>query len=290
MSSFSLALQTLFALLAFAGNSILCRLALQDHSIDANSFTIIRLLSGAIILALLLSWQKQGVFERPSLPRLKQAAYLFCYAAGFSYAYVLLGTAAGALILFVSVQVTILVIQYLKGKQSKPLELVGLALALMSFIAWMLPNSQRPSLTGLALMVIAGIAWGFYTLAGKSSQHPQKDTAQNFLFSLLFIPILFPLYVFEESIVLSHNGIYLAIASGALTSGLGYWVWYKVLPSFSALSAGVIQLSVPALAALGGIIWNNEPLTLVFMLASSGILLGIFLVLYSGQYTKKQKP
>jgi drug/metabolite transporter (DMT)-like permease len=284
MSSFSLGLQTLLALLAFAGNSVLCRLALNDHLIDANSFTIIRLFSGAVMLLALIFMmnKKQASIEKPNRPRLNQAAYLFIYAALFSIAYLMLGTAAGALILFVSVQLTMLLVQYIQGRKSTKLELCGLLLALGSFAAWMLPSAQRPDLLGVLLMAIAGIAWGFYTIAGKTSLNPQFDTAQNFLYSLLFCVFLLPLFWFQETALLSKQGVILAITSGAITSGLGYWLWYRVLPAFTSLSAGVMQLSVPVLAAIGGMIWNQEAITLTFMLASCGILGGIFLVLYSG--------
>lgn len=284
MSPLSLGLQTVLALLAFAGNSVLCRLALNDGLIDANSFTIIRLISGAAILFALLFImnRKHAIIEKPNKPRLKQAAYLFIYAACFSIAYLMLGTAAGALILFVSVQLTMLLVQYIQGRRSTKLELTGLILALGSFAAWMIPSAQRPEMSGVFIMAIAGIAWGFYTIKGKASQHPQKDTAQNFLYSVLFCLLLLPLYWLHTAMNITTQGILLAVSSGAVTSGLGYWLWYKVLPAFTSLSAGVMQLSVPVLAAIGGIMWNNEAITLTFALASSGILAGIFLVLYSG--------
>lgn len=284
MSVPSLALQTLFALMAFAGNSVLCRLALNDGLIDANSFTIIRLLSGACLLVplLLITSGKYNKIEKPTTVRMKQAAYLFIYAACFSIAYLMLGTATGALILFVSVQLTMLVVQYFQGRRSTGLELTGLILALGSFAAWMAPATDRPDVSGIALMALAGIAWGFYTITGKSSSNPQHDTAQNFFYSLIFCILLVPLYSLQTNMHISTNGLFLAITSGAITSGLGYWLWYKVLPYFTSLSAGVMQLSVPILAAIGGMLWNHEPITLTFMLASSGIIGGIFLVLYSG--------
>jgi drug/metabolite transporter (DMT)-like permease len=277
-------MQTVLALLAFAGNSVLCRLALNDGLIDANSFTIIRLISGACILVALVFVmnRKHAPIEKPSKLRIKQAAYLFVYAACFSIAYLMLGTAAGALILFVSVQLTMLTVQYIQGRRSTKLELAGLLLALGSFAAWMIPGAQRPDVSGVLLMAIAGIAWGYYTIAGKTSQNPQKDTAQNFFYSVFFCVFLIPLYWLHDAINITNQGTLLAIASGAITSGLGYWLWYRVLPSFTSLSAGVMQLSVPILAAIGGIIWNHEAITLTFILASSGILGGIFLVLYSG--------
>ncbi|GAA6133628.1 DMT family transporter [Oceaniserpentilla sp. 4NH20-0058] len=290
MSPFSLALQTTFALLAFAGNSVLCRLALQDPQIDATSFTIIRLISGAFILVALLNLKIQLILNKPNPRQIRQAAYLFIYAAGFSYAYILLGTAPGALVLFVTVQLAMLIRQFLQGKTLRRLELVGIALAVICFVSWLAPSTQRPDLFGILLMIFAGIAWAFYTLSGKNSQNAQLDTARNFINSLLFIPLIVPLYWWIAEPMITTNGVLLAFTSGAITSGLGYWVWYKVLPNFSALSAGVMQLSVPIIAAIGGILWNNETITLTFFLASLGILSGIFLVLYSGQQAITKKP
>lgn len=292
MSPHLLITQTLFALLAFAGNSVLCRLALQDESIDATSFTALRLISGALILCVLIYWKSQSVnvFKTFNQNRFKQGAYLFVYAAGFSYSYILLGTAVGALVLFVTVQITMLAVQVIQGRSVRRLEVIGLSIALMSFITWMLPDSQRPHVLGLVLMVIAGIAWGLYTLAGKASTNPQQDTAQNFLVSVCFLPLIIPVFWLYSELHLTDQGVLLAITSGAVTSGLGYWVWYKVLPHFSALSAGVMQLSVPVLAAFGGIIWNQESLELNFILASLGILAGIFLVLYSHHQATLKKP
>ncbi len=291
MSSLALGLQTLLALLAFAGNSVLCRLALNEGLIDANSFTVVRLISGAFVLMTLLFLvnPKRTVIEPPNASRIKQAAYLFVYAACFSIAYLMLGTAAGALILFVSVQLTMLIVQYVQGRRSTLLELLGLTLALGSFAAWMVPGAQRPDVSGVVLMAIAGVAWGFYTINGKASINPQKDTAHNFLYSVFFCVVLIPLYWLNEPLHLSYQGLLFAIASGAITSGLGYWLWYRVLPAFTSLSAGVMQLSVPVLAGIGGLIWNHEAITLTFVLASSGILVGIFLVLYSG-YKQSMQP
>jgi len=278
---------TLFAMLAFAGNSVLCRLALQDTSIDATSFTIFRLLGGTLMLLILLSSRVETVFKKTNTAQYKQAAYLFLYAGAFSYAYILLGTASGALILFVTVQLTMLCMQYIQGHKATTIELVGLIVALMSFIYWMLPNAHRPDIIGTLLMAIAGVAWGFYTIAGKSSQEPQLDTARNFMLSIVFVPLILPIYLIGLDFKVTMNGLILALASGAITSGLGYWIWYKVLPHYSSLSAGVMQLSVPIIAALGGIIWNQENISLSFILSSTGILFGIFLVLYSNHSSKK---
>jgi len=278
------------ALLAFAGNSILCRLALNVHQMDANSFTLIRLMSGALMLALLVA------LKRHSLPRLMKdssaqdwlrGAYLFLYAAGFSYAYQLLDTAAGALILFGAVQFTMLLKQILSGQRPNTLELMGMALAVGGFIYWSLPDAQRPSLLGSALMAVAGIAWAFYTLAGRHSRHADLDTCKNFILSLPFLCLLLPVYWFSSPANFNGQSVMLALASGAITSALGYWLWYQVLPSLSTLTAGVLQLSVPILAALGGLIWAHEHISLSFLLASFLILAGILLVIL-GSNRRKQ--
>jgi len=277
------------ALLAFAGNSILCRLALNLHQMDANSFTLIRLISGAFMLVLLVA------IKGHSLPRLMKetksrdwlrAAYLFLYAAGFSYAYQLLDTAAGALVLFGAVQFTMLARQIFSGQRPNTLELMGMAMAMGGFIYWTLPDAQRPSLLGSALMVVAGMAWAFYTLAGKQSRHADLDTCKNFILSLPFLALLLPAYWLWSPININGQSVMLALASGAITSALGYWLWYQVLPSLSTLSAGVLQLSVPILAALGGLIWALEPISLRFLLTSLLILAGIFLVILGANRRK----
>lgn len=253
-------------------------------SIDANSFTIIRLLSGALVLGALLLINKvslKTLLKPDGKQVFQRAAYLFIYAAFFSYAYILLDTAAGALLLFASVQITMLSVQFISQKKPSNQELSGLLLAFMGFVYWMLPSSQSPSYLGAALMIISGIAWAAYTLAGKGSKHAQLDTAQNFIYSLPFLIFLFPVYFIFEPINLSEKGIVLAVLSGAITSGLGYWIWYQVLPKLSISSAAVLQLSVPLIAAGGGILWNHESITASFIMACSFILLGIYLVISS---------
>ncbi len=281
-------IQTSLALLAFAGNSILCRLALSTDQIDSNSFTIVRLLSGALMLIILLKLQSVStshIFIKANKEQWLRAFYLFAYAGAFSYAYLLLNTAAGALILFGSVQFSLLMMQYINGHQASKQELMGLSLALAGFIYWILPDAQRPSLLGSALMAGAGLAWAFYTLAGKNSRQAHVDTTHNFILSLPFLLLLLPGYWLWSPFSISTNGFILAMASGAITSAIGYWIWYRVLPSLSTLSAGVLQLTVPLLAALGGIIWAQEPISLSFIVASLTILAGILLVLLAKQKT-----
>lgn len=272
---------TIIALLAFAGNSVLCRLALGHQLIDANSFTIVRLLSGAATLLILLVLTKKSIQtskQKITPEAFKRAAYLFVYAAFFSYAYIILDTASGALLLFTSVQFTMLAVQYYQGNRPSNQELCGLLLAIMGFIYWMLPNSQSPSAIGAILMVISGIAWAAYTLAGKQSANAKIDTAKNFTLSLLFIVLLLPGYFFFTPLNITESGIIYAAISGSITSAIGYWVWYSVLPKLSISSAAVLQLLVPIIAAAGGFIWNGELITGSFVAASIMILSGIYLV------------
>ncbi|MEH6344046.1 MAG: DMT family transporter [Bermanella sp.] len=277
------------ALIAFAGNSVLCRLALSQPNMDASSFTIIRLISGAIMLYVLVKLKprkdsnstnaKQLSFINASKQEWLRAFYLFTYAAGFSYAYQMLDTAAGALILFGFVQFTLMTVDIIKGKRPSTLELSGMILALSGFIFWALPSAQTPSLIGSALMAAAGIAWGFYTLAGKNSRQADVDTAKNFILTLPFLTTLIPLYWLVSPLEVNPSGIIYALVSGAITSALGYWLWYQALPKLTTLTAGVLQLSVPILAALGGIIWAKEYIPLSFIVASSLILSGILMVI-----------
>jgi drug/metabolite transporter (DMT)-like permease len=274
-------LLTLLSLLAFAGNSVLCRLALGGQLIDANSFTIIRLLSGALTLVVLLVLIGNGTntfklnVNRSTLLR---AAYLFFYGALFSYAYIVLDTASGALLLFASVQFTMIAAQFFQGNKPSHQELAGLLLAISGFIYWMLPNSQSPSLIGAALMILSGMAWAGYTLAGKRSKNAKTDTAGNFVLSLLFIVLLLPGYLVFTQLNITPLGMGYAFISGSLMSGIGYWVWYSVLPSLSISSAAVLQLLVPIFAAIGGFIWANESVTSSFIIACVLILTGILLV------------
>ena len=270
-----------FALLAFAGNSVLCRLALGHDLIDANSFTIARLISGAATLLILLALTTGGVKtskKRVTLSAIKRSGYLFVYAAFFSYAYILLDTASGALLLFTSVQFTMLAVQYLQGNKPSTQELCGLLLAILGFVYWMFPNSESPSLIGAILMIISGIAWAAYTLAGKHSLDAKSDTTMNFTISVVFTALLLPVYFFYIPFFITFDGVMYAVLSGSLTSAIGYWIWYSVLPNLSISSAAVLQLLVPVIAAFGGFMWNGETITASFIAASVIILSGIYLV------------
>lgn len=276
---------TVLALCAFAGNSILCRLALGDEAIDAASFTNIRLASGIVTLMLILAFFKGKKETAQSANKSVQAstgswwatAMLFVYAITFSYAYITLDTGTGALILFASVQLTLIIYGLLTGNRLHPAEWFGLLIAFAGFVYLVLPTLSTPSLAGFILMSLSGVAWGFYTLAGRQSNNPLADTSFNFLRTL---PLVILLFVFTlHSVNISSAGIAYAVMSGALASGLGYTIWYKALPSLSAIQAGVVQLSVPILAAIGGVVFAAESLSMRLIVASMMILGGIMLVI-----------
>lgn len=265
---------TLFAMIAFAGNSLLCRLALKHTNIDATSFTSIRLLSGAIILALL-------AYSRGSKPTTGgnwlSALALFVYAACFSFAYINLSTASGALLLFGAVQATMIGYGVWQGERLSKQQFIGLLFAFAGLVILLLPGLSAPPLMASLLMIMSGIAWGVYSLRGRNAGDPNLATAGNFLRTVPII-IVFSL-VMAKNISLDNLGIVYAIASGALASGMGYVLWYNVLPSLKASTASIVQLSVPVIAAVGGIVFLNESLTMNLVLASVAILGGIALLL-----------
>ena len=266
---------TTLSMLAFAGNSLLCRLALQQSHLDAGSFTSIRLVSGALVLGLVarkFRGDQNGAGNWPS------ALALFIYAAAFSFAYVRLPTATGALLLFGAVQATMISYGLWKGERLQPLQRVGLALALSGLLGLLLPGLSAPPLGGSVLMLGAGVAWGVYSLRGKGAGDPTCVTAGNFLRAAPIAMALSLLMLGLQRVTLDAAGIGYALASGALTSGLGYALWYTALPALKATTAATVQLSVPVLAALGGIVFLDEAVTLRLGLASLAILGGIALV------------
>jgi drug/metabolite transporter (DMT)-like permease len=264
------------AMTAFAANSLLCRLALGDRSIDAASFTGLRLASGALVLWLLL-FRRTGLLRPRPNPR--AAVLLFIYAAAFSFAYLRLDAGVGALILFGAVQLSMVVAGLLAGEPSPPLTWLGLTLSLGGLVYLVSPGLTAPPLTAAALMALAGTAWGFYSLSGRGAGDPLKATAGNFIGAVpLALLLCLP---FLGALQASSRGILLAIASGALASGLGYVIWFAALRGLSASAAASVQLSVPLLAACGGVLWLGEAFTGRLALASILILGGIALVLRS---------
>jgi drug/metabolite transporter (DMT)-like permease len=271
---------TLLALLAFAANSVLCRLALGTLSIDAASFTAVRLVSGAITLLILLTVRQRAGDAKQwvSAGSWRGAAYLWLYAASFSFAYVQLDTATGALLLFGTVQLTMIVTSLLRGERLSALEWLGLWIAVGGFLYLILPGLTAPTRIGFLLMVISGMAWGFYTLNGRGSSRPLADTAGNFVRAAPFALLLY--LPFTDSILISSTGFWLAVASGSLASGIGYALWYSVLPRLTGIQASVLQLSVPVLAALGGALIVGEALTTQLLISTVLLLggIGVFLM------------
>ena len=265
---------TTFAMLAFAGNSLLCRIALRDTTIDAATFTSIRLVSGALILAVIL--RAKGA--RPMAAGSWRAAFcLFAYAAAFSFAYRQLTAATGALLLFGAVQTAMLSWGLATGERLRSLQVVGLLIAVGGLVYMLLPGLSAPPIEGAAFMIAAGVAWAGYSLLGRGTKDPTNATAGNFLRSVPFAAALSLAMAAGTSA--DHTGALYAVASGAVTSGLGYVLWYAALPSLTAASAAVIQLSVPAIAALGGVVLLAEPLSSRLVIASVTILGGIALTI-----------
>lgn len=276
---------TLISLIAFAGNSIVCRMALGSGIIDPASFTSIRLLSGAVTLVVLHYWVSYSI-KKTSADEAKgswrASLALFLYALCFSYAYLSLQTATGALILFAAVQITMLLLSALKGTKLHWIEWLGVITAFAGFVYLVAPELATPSLKGLVLMSISGIAWGLYTLAGRGSTDPLSDTMHNFVRTMPMLLVLTMATV--EVAVLSSKGVALALASGALMSGLGYAIWYQVLRQISAVQAAVVQLSVPVIAALGGVIFVGEAINLRLITSALIILGGILMVILGKRY------
>ncbi|MGC2238475.1 MAG: DMT family transporter [Pyrinomonadaceae bacterium] len=266
---------TIFALACFALNSILCRLALKTDEIDAASFTLIRLISGAITLLLISLFVSKTETKRGNW---LSAFFLFAYAICFSFAYINLTTATGALILFGSVQATMIIAAIISGERPRILEWIGLFLALGGLIYLVFPGLAAPPLLNSILMASAGIAWGFYTLRGRGSLSALADTTGNFLRAVpMIILVCLP---FVSQIHLSQKGIVFAILSGAIASGIGYSVWYAALKFHTATRAAILQLSVPILAAIGGVIFLSEEIALRLILATLLILGGICLAIF----------
>lgn len=268
---------TWLAMIAFAGNSLLCRAALNHSGIDPASFTAVRLLSGAAVLWLLVRIQRRPHAGGNWL----SALALFIYAAGFSFAYVNLPAATGALLLFGAVQATMIGHGIWTGERLLRVQTIGVVLASGGLLGLLLPGLSAPPLEASLLMLGAGVAWGVYSLRGRGGGDPVSATAGNFLRAA---PIALALSALTfNRIALDLPGMGYAVASGALASGIGYAIWYTALPALKSTTAATVQLSVPVIAALGGIALLGEPVTLRLVLASIAVLGGILLVIREKQ-------
>ena len=261
-------------MIAFAANSLLCRMALGDGLIDAASFTSIRIISGALTLFVIVAVRGSGTRVPPDWPGITA---LFIYMACFSFAYLSLGAGTGALLLFGAVQLTMFVEAIRSGERFPVVAWIGLCAAFCGLGYLVAPGVTAPDPVGALLMVVAGVAWGAYSLVGRKSTRPLVSTAANFVYAVPLSIVLS--MVFLASADLSLSGALLAVMSGGLASGLGYAVWYAVLPSLTAGRAATVQLSVPVIAAMGGIAFLSEPLSLRLIVASGLTIGGIALVL-----------
>jgi len=273
-----LASYTALTMVAFAANSVLCRLALKETSVDPASFTTVRILSAVAMLWLVMRRRKQSSLGHGSW---RSALALFIYAATLSFAYRTIDTGAGALMLFGAVQATMLLAGYIAGERMSNWQSIGFAAAMAGLVILVLPGAHAPSLLDSVLMLASGISWGMYSLFGRKAANPAASTSGNFLraapltigMSLLALPWM----------TLDAHGVLYAVLSGSLSSALGYVMWYRVLQQMRAVTASTVQLSAPVIAALGGIVLMGETATPGLLIASVLILGGIALVLRTGR-------
>lgn len=310
-------LYTSLALVAFAANSVLCRLALKHYAISAAEFTAIRLVCAVIVLYWLAKlWRAKFWKAKPSTKQRTLtgegswlgAALLFTYAGAFSFAYVTLDTGMGALILFAMVQLTLAIASLVRGESTQRIQWLGLVVAFAGFVYLIAPSltaantSAEANLIGCLLMSLAGVAWGLYTLLGKQSHSPLLSTFGHFLRTLPFVLVSVLILVLVQSIsgqsisgqpasehIASHisqwswQGVGLAALSGALASGAGYVIWYQALAGLSSVQAGVVQLLVPVIAAALGVLLLGEAVSQHFMMATLVIMAGILMVILNGR-------
>lgn len=271
-------LLTALAMLAFAGNSILCRIALKATEIDAATFTSVRIVAGAITLLIILRLKTAAQPMSGSWPG---ALALTTYAAAFSFAYINLDAGSGALLLFGAVQLSMIAWGFYRGERFGITTTLGLALALAGLVALLLPGANTPALSSALLMMVAGVAWGAYSLMGRGAADPLATTTGNFLRAV-------PIALFISLLLISRlqwdaAGLGYAVLSGALASGVGYAIWYSALRGLKSFQAATVQLSVPILAALAGSLLLHEALTLRLLLSSAAVLGGIAIVLTAKQ-------
>lgn len=271
---FRVAVLTATAMFAFAANSLLCRMALGRHLIDAASFTSIRVIAGAAALGLLIMVRTRG--QKPDL-HWPGVAALFCYMVFFSFAYLTLSAGTGALLLFGAVQLTMFAAALRGGERFQLLSWIGLGTALAGLAYLVAPGITAPDPYGAALMAIAGVAWGIYSLIGRRAGNSIMATAANFIYAAPLAIGLGLLFIGRAEVSLA--GVLLAVISGAVASGAGYAVWYAALPGLAASQAATVQLSVPVIAAIGGVTFLTETVSLRLVLASCLTLGGIWLVL-----------
>ncbi len=279
MTRLRIILITLLSLLAFAANSLITRFALEETSIDEASFILLRVVSGALFLWLYLTFKKNNKAYKAGT--WLAAFSLFIYAVSFTYGYGLIAAGTGALLLFGSVQITMTIAGYREGERLNVIQLVGFVLALAGLVILMLPGISAPSFMGAFLMCISGVAWSIYTLQGRGASSPAASTAGNFIKAAPMATLLWLIVYLStnNTVDLANIGVIYALLSGIVTSGIGYIIWYSVLPELKATQAAIVQLSVPLLVTLAGALLLNETITLRVVIASIAILIGTILVL-----------
>ncbi|WP_122047329.1 DMT family transporter [Vibrio atlanticus] len=296
---------TFITLVAFAANSVLCRWALMDQTIDPLSFSIVRIISGALTLLILLTLSSHSkpreelVNNDKSVETKLKSQFQFTsilsllvYMFGFSSAYLELGAGLGALVLFVAVQFTMIAAHLFSGNRMSLLEWCGCLLSVSGLVYLLMPtdSTSSPDITSIILMALAGVGWGIYTLAGKKSTNALQSTTANFAFSSLVILVLVSLLLVipnvASQISITEQGLIYAILSGSVASGVGYSLWYYVVKKLDTVVASIAQLSVPVIATLGGVLLLSEPVTMQFIISSTVILLGISLVLVAPKLKK----
>lgn len=268
-------LLTIVAMIAFAANSLLCRMALGQGHIDAASFATVRVVSGALTLGL-IALPRRRANGRPGA-NWRSTVALFAYMVFFSFAYLSLSAGTGALILFAAVQLTMFIVALRGGERFALLSWCGLSLAVAGLVYLIFPGLTAPDPAGAVMMAAAGVAWGVYSLVGRSVRNPLRASADNFIYCVPLVIVLS--LIFAPTLRLTTPGVVLAIASGAIASGLGYVVWYAALPGLTATRAATVQLSVPVIAAFGGVVLLSETVTLRLLLASVATLSGVGIVL-----------
>lgn len=270
---------TAITMIFFAANSLLARLALRGGEIDGGSYTAVRIIGGAAALAALIALRKGGVRTIATNGSLRAALALFAYAIAFSMAYLSLDAGTGALILFAAVQITMLGAGIARGERPRVWEWIGLAVAFSGLVYLVLPGLSAPSPVGVVLMAVSGISWGLYSLEARSFRSPIDATAGNFVRASPLALIAFITVWAVGRPHASRTGIALATVSGAITSGLGYVIWYTALKGLRTSRAAIVQLTVPVLAGIGGVLFLGERLTVKLVLSASIILGGVALAL-----------
>lgn len=276
--TFRLFALTLFAMLAFAGNSLLCRIALKQTAIDPTTFVAIRIVSGALMLWLVLALRRQSTRLEGTWAG---ALALLAYAMAFSYAYTHIPAGTGALLLFGAIQISMILYGLAIGERLSPLQCAGMALAVTGLVALMLPSADAPPVFYGFLMILSGVAWSIYSLLGRGAKNPVAATAGNFIRAAPVALALLLAQFVASHVRIDAAGAGYAVASGAVTSGLGYILWYAALKQLNVTRAATVQLSVPVLAALGGTLLLDEPLTALLVAASALVLAGVSLVIFN---------